>query len=141
MSISTFLKNWINFLFYWGIIDIILYSFQVYNIMILYLYILWSKSQTVKRLSTMRETWVRSLDQEDSLEKEMAIHYNFLDWKIPWTEEAGGLQSMELQRLRLDWACTHIPIKHLENTLCKVTVENKKKKIEKNLIRQSLKHM
>ena len=41
----------------------------------------------VKRLSTMRETWVRSLGQEDSLEKEMATHSSILAWKIPWMEE------------------------------------------------------
>ena len=42
------------------------------------------------------------LGQEDLIEKEMETHSSILDWKIPWTEEAGGLQSMELQRLRLD---------------------------------------
>ena len=44
-------------------------------------------AQTVKRLPTMRETWVQSLDQEDLLEKEMATHSSILAWKIPWTEE------------------------------------------------------
>ena len=47
-------------------------------------------AQTVKRLSTMRKTWVRSLGQEDPLEKEMAIHSSALAWKIPWTEEPVG---------------------------------------------------
>ena len=47
----------------------------------------------VKRLSTMWETWVRSLGREDPLEKEMAIHSSTLAWKIPWTEEPGRLQS------------------------------------------------
>ena len=47
--------------------------------------------QTVKRLSTMRETRVRSLDWEDPLEKEMAIHSRTIAWKIPWTEEPGRL--------------------------------------------------
>ena len=51
-------------------------------------------AQTVKSLSTMRETRVRSLGQEDSLEKEMAIHSSTIAWKIPWTEELGKLQSM-----------------------------------------------
>ena len=46
-------------------------------------------AQTVKRLSTMHETWVRSLGQEDPLEKEMAIHSSTIAWKIPWTEEPG----------------------------------------------------
>ena len=45
----------------------------------------------------MQETWVRFLGQEDRLEKEMAIHSSILAWKIPWTEELGGLQSMGLQ--------------------------------------------
>ena len=48
----------------------------------------------VKRPSTVRETWVRSLGQEDTLEKEMATHSSILAWEIPWTEEPGGLQSM-----------------------------------------------
>ena len=50
----------------------------------------------VKRLSTMRETRVRSLGWEDPLEKEMAIHSRTIAWKIPWTEELGRLQSMGL---------------------------------------------
>ena len=53
----------------------------------------------VKRLPAMQETWVRSLGQEDPLEKEMAIHSSSLAWKIPWMEEPGGLQSMESQRV------------------------------------------
>ena len=58
--------------------------------------------QTIKRLPTMQETWVQSLDQEDLLEKEMATHSSILAWKIPWTEEPGGLQSMGLQRVGHD---------------------------------------
>ena len=45
----------------------------------------------------MQETWVRFLGQEDPLEKEIATHSNILAWKIPRTEEPGGLQSMQLQ--------------------------------------------
>ena len=45
----------------------------------------------VKRLSTVREIWVRSLGEEDTLEKEMATHSSTLAWKIPWMEEPGGL--------------------------------------------------
>ena len=45
-----------------------------------------------------QETWLPSLDQEESLEKEMATHSNILAWRIPWTEESGGLQSVESQR-------------------------------------------
>ena len=50
-------------------------------------------AQPVKRLPAMRETWVQSLGQEDPLEEEMATHTSILAWKIPWTEELGGLQS------------------------------------------------
>ena len=56
-------------------------------------------TQKVKRLPAMQETWVRSLGREDPLEKEMATHSSTLAWKIPWTEEPGRLQSMELQRV------------------------------------------
>ena len=56
----------------------------------------------VKRLSTMRETGVRSLGWEDPLEKEMAIHSSTIAWKIPWTEEPCRLQSIELQRVGHD---------------------------------------
>ena len=52
----------------------------------------------------MQETWVRSLGQEDPLEKEVATHSSILAWRIPWTEEPGGLQSMGSQRVRHDWA-------------------------------------
>ena len=48
----------------------------------------------------MWETRVRSLGQEDALEKGMATHSSILAWRIPWTEEPGGLQSVELQRVR-----------------------------------------
>ena len=59
-------------------------------------------AQTVKCLSTVQETWVRSLGQEDPLEKEMAIHSSTIAWKIPWTEEAGRVQSMGSQRVGHD---------------------------------------
>ena len=51
----------------------------------------------VKNLPVMQETLVRSLGQEDSLEKGMATHSSILAWRIPWTEEPGGLQSMGWQ--------------------------------------------
>jgi len=51
-------------------------------------------AQRLKHLPAMWETWVRSLGQEDPLEKEMATHSSILAWRIPWTEELGGLQSM-----------------------------------------------
>ena len=50
-------------------------------------------AQTVKRLSTMWETQVRSLGREDPLEKEMTIHSSTVAWKIPWTEEPGVAKS------------------------------------------------
>ena len=59
-------------------------------------------AQTVKRLPTMRETWVRSLGWEVPLEKEMATHSSILAWKIPWMEEPVRLKSMGSQRVRYD---------------------------------------
>jgi len=59
-------------------------------------------AQRLKRLPAMRETWIRSLGWEDPLEKEMATHYSILAWRIPWTEEPGGLQSTGLQRVGHD---------------------------------------
>ena len=59
-------------------------------------------AQLIKNLPAMQETWVRSLGWEDSLEKEMATHFSILAWRIPGTEEPGGLQSMGLQRVRHD---------------------------------------
>ena len=59
-------------------------------------------AQRLKRLPAMWETWVQSLGQEDPLEKEMATHSSILAWRIPRTEEPGGLQSMGSQRVRHD---------------------------------------
>ena len=67
----------------------------------------WLRLQTVKHLFTMWETQVQSLDWEDSLEKEMAIHSSTSAWKIPWTEEPGRLQSMGSQRVGHNWATSH----------------------------------
>ena len=53
----------------------------------------------VKNLPVMQETWVQSLGWEDPLEKGMASHSIILAWRIPWTEELGGLLSMVLQRV------------------------------------------
>ena len=64
----------------------------------------------VKRLPTMRETWVRSLGWEDPLEKEMATDSSTLAWKIPWTEEPGGIQSVGLQRVQCNRATSLFPI-------------------------------
>ena len=59
-------------------------------------------TQTVKNLPAMQETWVQSLGWEDPLEKGMATHSSILAWRIPWTEESGGLHFMGLQRARHD---------------------------------------
>ena len=59
-------------------------------------------AQRLERLLGMQETWVRSLGQEDPLEKEMAAHSSILAWKIPWTVEPGRLPSMGFQRVGLD---------------------------------------
>ena len=59
-------------------------------------------AQMVKNLPVMQETWVHSLGQEDPLELGMATHSSILAWRSPWTEDPGGLQSMELQRVGHD---------------------------------------
>ena len=59
-------------------------------------------AQRVKNLPGMQETWVQSLDLRDPLEKELATHSSILAWRIPWTEEPSGLQSMGLQRVGHD---------------------------------------
>ena len=59
-------------------------------------------AQMIKNLPAMWETWVRALDWEDPLEKEMAIHSRTIAWKIPCTEEPGRLQSMGSQRVKHD---------------------------------------
>ena len=56
----------------------------------------------VKNLNAMQETWVQSLGREDPLEKGMASHSSILAWRIPWTEEPGGLQSVGSQRVGQD---------------------------------------
>ena len=60
-------------------------------------------AQMVKNLPAMQETWVQSLGREDSLEKGMATHSSILTGRIPGTEEPGGLQSRESQRVGHDW--------------------------------------
>ena len=63
-------------------------------------------AQMAKNLPAMQETWVQFLGQEDPLEKGMATHSSILAWKIPWTEEPGGLLSMEVQRVRYNLVTT-----------------------------------
>ena len=59
-------------------------------------------AQRVKRLPAVQETWVQSLHREDPLEKEMATHSSTLAWKIPWTEEPGGIWSMGSRKVGHD---------------------------------------
>ena len=59
-------------------------------------------AQTVKNLPAMQKTWVLSLGREDTLEKRMSTPSSILAWRIPWTEEPGGLQSMDSQRVGHD---------------------------------------
>ena len=68
----------------------------------------------------MQDTWVRSVGWEDPLEEEMATHSSILARKIPWTEESGGLQSMESQRVGHDSATKqqHQMAMSLEESLC-----------------------
>ena len=74
----------------------------------------------------MQEIQVRSLGQEDPLEKEMVTHSSILTWKIPWTEEPGGLQSLGLQRVRHDCAQSTYDVLHrmflLKDTTCFITI-------------------
>ena len=69
--------------------------------------------RTVKILPAMQETWIWSLGWEDLLEKEMTSHSSILAWTISWTEESGEIQSLGLQRVRQDWAITHV--KHTDS--------------------------
>ena len=69
----------------------------------------------VKDLPAMQETQVRSLSWGDSLEKGMATHFSIFAWRIPWTEEPGGLQSLGSQRVRRDWVTNS---NQLTNTYC-----------------------
>ena len=68
----------------------------------------------LKEFAAMQETQVRSLSQEDSLEKGMTTHSSILVWEIPWMEEPGGLQSMGSYRVRHDWVTNTYLLSHLE---------------------------
>ena len=77
----------------------------VFFFSLLRLLLFWGASlvaQTVKNLTAVQETQIHPLGQEDPLEKEMATHSSILAWRIPWTEEPGGLQTMRSQRVRHD---------------------------------------
>ena len=68
-------------------------------------------AQKLKCLPAMRKIWVRFPGQEDPLEKEMATHSSIFAWRVPWTEELGGLQSMGLQRV---WGGNSASVNQLE---------------------------
>ena len=69
----------------------------------------------VKSLPAMQETRVQSLCREDPLEKEMATHSSVIDWRIPWTKEPGGLQSVESQRVLSSRTNEHNFLNHSMN--------------------------
>ena len=83
---------------------VIIYMWELKNKTNIYKYIHTHNkmAQIVKNLSAMQETGLQSLDWKDPLEKEMATHSGILGWRIPWTVEPGGLQSMGSQRVRHD---------------------------------------
>ena len=100
-----------NFIFYVWVIYCYIYS-ETYIYIYVYIYIentyftiymVFLVAQTVKNLPAMQEIWVRSLGQEDTLEKTITTHSSFLAWRIPWTEELGGLQSTGSQSVGHDW--------------------------------------
>ena len=69
-------------------------------------------------MKKIQEMWVPSLGQEDPLEKEMATHSSILAWKIPWTEEPGGLQSTWSQRVKDNLATERAPCKMFVDICC-----------------------
>ena len=87
----------------------------------------WSSlvAQMVKNLPAMWEIWVGSLGQEDPLEKGMAVHSSILAWRIPWTEEPGGLRSMGSQRVGYDWATNTHTQTHITHTTHRHTATTK----------------
>ena len=75
-----------------------------------------ASGSVVKNLPLMQEMWVWSPGWEDPLQEEMATHSSILAWKIPWTEEPGGLQSIGSQRVRYKWVAEHV---HTQNNVNK----------------------
>ena len=68
-------------------------------------------AQIVNNLPAMQETWVWSMGWEDTLEKGMTTHSSSRSWRIPWTEEPGGLQTAELQRVKHDWVTNSFQVR------------------------------
>ena len=86
--------NWNDFLEWKGAQSIIMNKYEGASLI----------AHMVKNLPAMWEIWVQPLGWEAPLKKEMATHSSILNWRMPWTEEHGGLQSMGVQRVRHDWA-------------------------------------
>ena len=100
---------WLSHFYFFLINEKILWSLYIFNC--LTSISLWIKFPQWLRIwmpmQETQETWIWSLGQEDPLEEEMATHSSVLAWRIPWSEEPGGLQSMGSQRIGHGWACTH----------------------------------
>ena len=79
----------------------------------------------VENPPAVRETWVRSLGWGDLLEAGMATNSSILAWRIPWTEEPGGLQSMGFQRVRHNWVIKHTHICKLVGVTQHIKLKNK----------------
>ena len=86
---------------------IMLYVMLCYICYIIYWAVLAGQWQRILLIKETQETRVWSLGREYTLEKEIAVHSSILTWKIPWTEKPGGLQFMELQRVRNIWDSEH----------------------------------
>ena len=84
----------------------------------------------VKNLPAMQETWVQSPGREDPLEKEMATHSSILAWRIPWTEEPGGLQSMGSQELDMTGRLNSNNNKKGDKVILRNYMENTMSKIQ-----------
>ena len=83
----------------------------------------------VKNPPALQETPVRSLGQEDPLEKGMATHFSILAWRIPWTEDPGELQSMGSQRVRHDWVTNTFAFIHRKKILRRYSHRKKHREI------------
>ena len=87
---------------------------------------LWASlvAQRLKHLPAMQETWVQSSGQEDPLEKKMETNSSILAWRIPWTEEPGGLQSTGSQRAGHDWAIYRFSTRYIKHVTLRCQLRN-----------------
>ena len=93
-------------------------------------------TQMVKNPPSVQKTWVQFLSQEDLLEKRMATHSSILAWKIPWTEEPGGLQSMGLKESdTTEWLNTNTDLKKRKNNL-KSVQRHRRPQIAKAILKE-----